>query len=211
MSATQPIARRSDEAAEDPRSARPQSPEIAELERALAADWGNDRMPLPAPEAPKASAERPRAPAVTTRHAEPLRVKDLPAPLSESFAANSQLVTPSLPSPANEVSAKESPSKKGRIATVRTFRWMAILGAIGFVAGGGIAGAFAWRMGYDLRLSSAIAFLAGTATASAAMVIPPLARALGWTMLAGAVGGVGAGALWLLTRIAPALIDRILH
>jgi hypothetical protein len=196
MSATQPIARRSDDPAPARESELHSDPQFAELERALAADWGNDRMPPPAPAAFPASASSEKARRTSS-------IRDYAPAVDALHAAAGS--APPLPAPGAPTSARR------RWPQVSTFRLMAMLGAIGFVVGAGSAGLYAWRMGYDWRLAAQIGVVAGIASGAALSALPPLARALGWTLLAGALGAVAAGALWRVTRIAPAMVERIIH
>lgn len=129
----------------------------------------------------------------------------IPAPSGRPGAPTP--VAPALPPTVSEAEKKNV----RRVLRASTFKWMSILGVTGFVLGSVCGGWYASRMGYDAGLSSLIGVLIGTAVGGAGMTIPPLFRAIGWGVLAAATGGVGAGALWILTKVAPALVERILH
>lgn len=141
----------------------------------------------------------------------------LPPALAEDRrdAQRSALDTPSPNSlsqrPVDGDVSEQEKTNVTRVLRASTFRWMAILGVAGFVVGAVAGGWYASRMGYDARLTSVIGVLIGTAVGAAGMMIPPLFRAIGWGVLATAMGGVGAGALWILTKVAPALVERFLH
>ena len=88
--------------------------------------------------------------------------------------------------------------------------WMKSLGSMGFLLGSACAGYFAHQMGYDWRASATIAALAGVAGGAAGVMLPLLLRAIGWAILAALAGSVGGAALYVLMRVAPAFVDRIM-
>lgn len=121
---------------------------------------------------------------------------------------------PPAPMPRPEVTpapaaAPQAGDLQTRVRSVRTLRWSAILGVTGVVLGGAAAAAFARQMGYDWPLVTQIGVLVGVASGAALAALPPAVRALGWAAIAGGFAALGAGALWLLTRIAPAFVERI--
>lgn len=113
--------------------------------------------------------------------------------------------------------ARDEPPGTGSSVVADTGRrsamgsWMKALGSLGFMLGGASAGYFAHQMGYDWRATWTIAGLVGIAAGSVGVMIPPLFRALGWTIVAALAGGAGAAALYALMRVAPAFVDRIIE
>lgn len=89
------------------------------------------------------------------------------------------------------------------------WRWLSLLGGIGFLGTGATAGTVAFRMGYSLQHSAVIAALGGIIGASVTMSLLPLARAIRWTLFAAALLLVGVAALYALSEVAPAFVDAM--
>ena len=145
-------------------------------------EWGNDRAPTFDPPPPLA----------------PVVIE--PAPQERSAAPDA---------PAASSSVAPTPPACARRQT--TWWWIAALGGVGFAVGFAAAALFASDMGYDWRLAAQIGALGGVASGAVGAMIPPVARAIGWALVAAGSAAVGGTALWLLTRIAPAFVDRVLE
>ena len=123
------------------------------------------------------------------------------------------------PAPHDRAAAPDAPVASSTVAPTplacarpqTTWWWIAALGGVGFAAGFAAAALFASDMGYDWRLAAQIGALGGVASGAIGAMIPPVARAIGWAVVAAGSAAVGGTALWLLSRIAPAFVERVLE
>ena len=84
------------------------------------------------------------------------------------------------------------------------------LGALGAALGGAVAGYLAHQNGYSSRETAILAAMGSAGGATVLAMVPALVRALAWILAAAAVGTIGAGALWLISRADPELVLSLL-
>jgi hypothetical protein len=84
------------------------------------------------------------------------------------------------------------------------------LGAVGAALGGAVAGYLAYQNGFSPRETAILAAMGSAGGATMLAMVPALVRALSWVLAAAAVGTVGAGVLWLISRADPELVLSLL-
>lgn len=130
----------------------------------------------------------------------------LASPLPDTLAA-APFARSSAPDATLPAAGDATPPARRTAFTI--WRWLSLLGGVGFLATGATAGTAAFRMGYSLQHSAAIAALAGITGATVTMSLLPLARAIRWTLFAAALLLVGVAALYALSEVAPAFVDSL--
>lgn len=83
-----------------------------------------------------------------------------------------------------------------------------VLGLLGSVGGAATLGVVAHRVAHPLSTVALIAALGGVAGGASGAALPPLVRALKWSVLAAAALAVAAGALWAIHQVDPLLVRQ---